>query len=279
MGEKTNSIKMIDNTDIIQSFLDEINVENRNTSPNSWVFVSNLNGVDIFHKTFDKHIGILGEAFLPDVNPSTFFNFLRKAGNRVSFDKSCVDSNDVDKLTPESDVIRYYFKLWPAAPRDVVVKRCWKELKNKSFILAETSITHSETPEVPTYLRSDVAIAGYLLSRHRIPKGKSSIDTSSISEDVKGKVESDFAQSSSTTPTSPVPSISPSMLSSTLTSAAIGTEEEVEDYENYIYGTKYTYLVVVDPMAWVPETVLRKWSLEYPQILKAAAEEMKSRGR
>jgi hypothetical protein len=65
--------------DVIQAFLDEINKDNWTASDFSWVFVTNLNGVDIYHKTYDKHIGILGEAFLPDVQPSQLYSLLLPA--------------------------------------------------------------------------------------------------------------------------------------------------------------------------------------------------------
>ena len=58
----------------IVSFLKEIDKEEWKHSTNPWTFVANINGVDIYHKTFDKHIGILGEAFLPEVDSRQLFS-------------------------------------------------------------------------------------------------------------------------------------------------------------------------------------------------------------
>lgn len=61
---------------VISAFLKEIDKDNWETSKNPWSFVANLNGVDIYHKIFDKHIGVLGEAFLPDVDSEQLFSVI-----------------------------------------------------------------------------------------------------------------------------------------------------------------------------------------------------------
>ena len=47
---------------------------------------------------------------------------------------------------------------------------------------------------------------------------------------------------------------------------------------DYFYIYLFILTVIVDLGAWVPETVLRPWSLDYPQLIKNAAAEMKNRG-
>jgi hypothetical protein len=53
--------------------------------------------------------------------------------------------------------------------------------------------------------------------------------------------------------------------------------EEERKEKNKIRGTKYEYVVVFDPISWVPECVLRKFSMEYPLIVQRAVKEMEQR--
>ena len=70
---------------IYTAFLNELNKESWKRSPNPWSFVANLNGVDIYHKTFDKHLGLLGEAFLPEVEPDQLFSFFQPRDSYFTF--------------------------------------------------------------------------------------------------------------------------------------------------------------------------------------------------
>ena len=67
---------MEDHSKFIVSLLKELDKEAWKQSPNPWTFVANLNGVDVYHKTFDRHIGVLGEAFLPNVDAQQLFSVL-----------------------------------------------------------------------------------------------------------------------------------------------------------------------------------------------------------
>jgi hypothetical protein len=107
--------------EIIDAFFEELK-QPRNGGDKTWKFVVNIDGVDIYHKLSDDLIGVMAEGFAPGVSASALYNFMKLAGNRVSIDYFCSDSNVIDKISPESDAVRYSFKAWPAAPRDVLVK-------------------------------------------------------------------------------------------------------------------------------------------------------------
>ena len=65
---------MDESSKVIGALLNELDKDNWDSSRNTWSFIANLNGVDIYHKTFDKHIGLLGEAFLPEVDPEHLYS-------------------------------------------------------------------------------------------------------------------------------------------------------------------------------------------------------------
>ncbi|KAK2949613.1 hypothetical protein BLNAU_15473 [Blattamonas nauphoetae] len=248
----------MDEETVLNALQMEADPDSSGQGGSSWVYVTTTDGVDIFHKSYEKHIGVMGKGFLPDVDPQSLFNFLKKSGNRVSFDSFCSDTNEVDKSSPTSDIVRLCFKLWPGAPRDVLMQRFWKSFQDTTFILASTSTEHKDMPPSPQYLRCDVAVAGVILSHQKILKEKPPKSPAKTQEEEDG----DPTEEGGFTPI-PDPTHQP----------------PVEEKEEWIEGTEFTYIVVVDTMAWVPETVMRRWSLDYPLLIKNASEEMKKRGR
>jgi hypothetical protein len=115
-------------------------------------------------------------------------------------------------------------------------------------------------PEQQSYLRCDVTIAGihvidtYIEKPHEdIPEVKNDtveeeVNQEGLSEEqsLKSRIEKERA------------------------------EEEKKD-KFRIKGTKYEYIVVFDPISWIPECVLRKFSMEYPLIVQRAIKEMEVR--
>ncbi|KAA6356293.1 MAG: hypothetical protein EZS28_048181 [Streblomastix strix] len=126
--------------EVIASFVQEL--EAAESGQPGWVFVATLNDVDIFHRAYDKHIGLRAEGFIPEINIGMFNAFLKQPVNRPTFDKYCIDGSVSERQSPDCDLVILKFKCWPAAPRDVLLKRVYKSIEDKTFLIASTSITN-----------------------------------------------------------------------------------------------------------------------------------------
>ncbi|KAA6360714.1 MAG: hypothetical protein EZS28_043759, partial [Streblomastix strix] len=147
----------------------------------------------------------------------------------------------------------------------ILLQRVYKSIEDKTFLIASTSITNFSVPETSKYLRCDVAIGGICLTEARIPRPPPAEEQTEKKDDEPPKA---------TTP-------QPKYGQAPAVEQHIPTEEEIAAAEEkkWVKGVKYTYIVIVDPCSWVPETVLRKWSLEQPQIIAKAAAEFKKKNK
>jgi len=93
--------------------------------------------------------------------------------SRISEYDRLFDSMRMVERKDDRTCVRWssYRALWPARPRDFVIKSTWEEFADGTVVIATKSVTHPDCPEIPTFERGKMIMCGFVISPREIVPG------------------------------------------------------------------------------------------------------------